>query len=209
MRMADADMIPVSFGDMADNVAHYAKEIHELLSKNQSNAKETNTQIDEGVFSASSDPEKPLAAPDRADVPPFINLAPLDNGSEAFTAAAKHFEAVLKTAEKNGGATFANASVEKLNQQLIQCWQAFLDERGLADRPFFKNMIYAPGAYTGYGVKTLPAIRESLEMKKWAQAEQGAAQVGQVLQNSAQQIEAAAKMLESMTAPSPTSAQGN
>jgi len=209
MRMADAEMIPVSFGDMADNIAHYTKEIHELLGKNQSKAKETNTELDEGVFTASSDPERPLAPPQREDIPPFINLAPLDNGSAAFSAAASRFEKALKAAEKNGAATFANASVEKLNQQLIQCWQAFLDDRGLADRPFFKNMIYAPGAYTGYGVKTLPAIRESLEMKKWAQAEQGAAQVGQVLQNSAQQVEAAAKMLEGMTSPAQPNAQGN
>lgn len=209
MRMADAEMIPVSFGDMADNIAHYAREIHEYLTKDQSKVKETNTELDEGVFSASSDPEKPVAPPNREEIPPFINLAPLDNGSAAFTAAAKHFESALKNAEKNSGESFGNASVEKLNQQLIQCWQAFLDEHGLADRPFFKNMIYAPGAYTGYGVKTLPAIRESLEMKKWSQAEQGAAQVGQVLQNSARQVEAAAKMLEGITTPAQTRPQGN
>ncbi|HEU5403252.1 MAG TPA: transferrin receptor-like dimerization domain-containing protein [Terriglobales bacterium] len=209
MRMADADVIPVSFGDMADNIAHYDKEIHELLDKSQSKTKETTTELDEGVFTASSDPEKPLAAPKREEIPPFINLAPLDNGSAAFTAAAKRFEKALKEAEKNGGEAFASTSVTKLNQQLIQCWQAFLDERGLADRPFFRNMIYAPGAYTGYGVKTLPAVRESLEMKKWAQAEQGAAQVGQVLQNSAKQIEEAAKILEGMTTPGQPSAQGN
>ncbi|MDT8070986.1 MAG: transferrin receptor-like dimerization domain-containing protein [Terriglobia bacterium] len=199
MRMADAEMIPVSFGDMADTIARYDKEIHELFDKSQSKAKETNTELDEGVFTASSDPLKPLGPPDRADVPPFLNFAPLDNGSAAFTTAAKRFEKALTAAEKNGGETFANASVDKLNQQLIQCWQAFLDERGLADRPYFKNMIYAPGAYTGYGVKTLPAIREALEMKRWAQAEQGAAQVGEVLQNSAKAIEEAANMLEQMT----------
>ena len=199
MRMADADMIPVSFGDMADTIARYDKELHDTVDKDQSHAKETESEIEEGVFEATSDPEKPLSAPKREDVPPFLNFAPLDNGSAAFTAAATHFEKSLAAAEKNNGNPFANASVDALNHQLIQCWQAFLDESGLPERPWFKNMIYAPGAYTGYGVKTLPAIRESIEQKKWSQAEASIARVGRVLQKSAEQIEIAAQQLDALS----------
>ncbi len=199
MRMADADMIPVSFGDMADTIARYDKELHEMVDKDQSNAKETNLEIDEGVFEATSDPEKPLSAPKREGVPPFLNFAPLDNSSAAFTTAATHFEKAVATAEKNNGAAFAKASVDALNHQLIQCWQAFLDERGLPERPWFKNMIYAPGAYTGYGVKTLPSIRESIEEKKWKQADAGIIQAAGAIQQSAEQIEKAAQQLDKLS----------
>jgi len=88
--------------------------------------------------------------------------------------------------------------VQKLNQKLIEAERAFLDENGLPERPWFKNQIYAPGAYTGYGVKTIPAVRESIEQKKWSQAEQGAQTVGKVLQNEADVIEEAAKQLEAL-----------
>ena len=199
IRMADADMIPVSFGIMADTIARYDKELHEMVDNDQANAKETDAEIEEGVFDAVSDPEKPISAPKREEVPPFLNFAPLDNGSAAFTAAATHFEKSLAAVEKNNGSAFANASVDALNHQLIQCWQAFLDERGLAERPWFKNMIYAPGAYTGYGVKTLPAVRESIEQKKWKQADDGIIQVAQVLQRAAEQVETAAQQLDALS----------
>ncbi len=88
--------------------------------------------------------------------------------------------------------------MDALNHQLIQCWQAFLDERGLPERPWFKNMIYAPGAYTGYGVKTLPAIRESIEEKKWKQADAGIIQAAGAIQQSAEQIEKAAQQLDAL-----------
>ena len=76
--------------------------------------------------------------------------------------------------------------------------RGFLDENGLPERPWFKNQIYAPGAYTGYGVKTIPAVRESIEQKKWSQAEQGSVTVGHVLEKEAEIIEDAAKQLDSM-----------
>ena len=103
MRMADADMIPVSFGDMADTIARYDKELHEMVDKDQSKAKETDAEIDEGVFEATSDPVNPLSAPKREDIPPFLNFAPLDNGSAAFTAAATHFEKSLAAAKRTMG----------------------------------------------------------------------------------------------------------
>ena len=100
--------------------------------------------------------------------------------------------------QEHGGAAYSNTAVQQLNQKLLEAERAFLDEQGLPDRPWFKNQIYAPGAYTGYGVKTIPAVRESIEQKKWSQAEQGTQTVGKVLQHEADIIEDAAKQLESM-----------
>ena len=111
---------------------------------------------------------------------------------------ADHFEKALAKVQERGGAAYSNSAVQKLNQKLIQAERAFLDENGLPERPWFKNQIYAPGAYTGYGVKTLPAVREAIEQKKWSQADQGTQTVGRVLQSEADMIEDAAKQLEAL-----------
>jgi len=196
MRMADADLIPLSFGDSADTIGRYVREVETLLKTEQDKQKEINQELDEGAFEATSDPEHQSVAPKREELPPFINFAPLENGSAAMKRSADHFEKALARAQEHGGAAYSNSAVQKLNQKLIEAERAFLDENGLPERPWFKNQIYAPGAYTGYGVKTIPAVRESIEQKKWSQAEQGARAVGKVLQNEAEMIEDAAKQLE-------------
>ena len=198
MRMADADMIPLSFGDAADTVTRYVKEVETLLKTEQDKQKEVNQELDEGAFEAASDPEHPSIAPKREDLPPFINFAPLENGSAAMKRSADDFEKALAKAQEHEGTPYANNAVQQLNRKLIDAERAFSDEQGLPERPWFKNQIYAPGAYTGYGVKTLPAVRESIEQKKWTQAEQGAQTIGKVLQREADIIEDAAKQLESM-----------
>ena len=198
MRMADADLIPLSFGDSADTIARYVKELETLLKTEQDKQKEVNQQLDEGVYEATSDPQHPTVAPKREELPPFINFAPLENGSAAMKRSADHFEKALAKAQERGGAAYSNNAVQKLNQKLIEAQRAFLDENGLPERPWFKNQIYAPGAYTGYGVKTIPAVREAIEQKKWSQAEQGTQTVGRVLQKEADLIEDAAKQLEAL-----------
>jgi N-acetylated-alpha-linked acidic dipeptidase len=198
MRMADADMIPLSFGDAADTITRYVKEVETLLKTEQDKQKEVDLELDEGGFEAVSDPEHPSVAPKREDLPPFINFAPLENGSAAMKRSADHFEKALSRAQEHGGIPLSSAAVQQLNQKLIQAERAFCDENGLPERPWFKNQIYAPGAYTGYGVKTLPAVRESIEQKKWTQAEQGAETIGKVLQREADIVESAAKQLEAL-----------
>jgi N-acetylated-alpha-linked acidic dipeptidase len=198
MRMADADLIPLSFGDAADTIARYVKELEALLKTEQDKQKEVNQELEEGVYDATSDPEHPTVAPQREELPPFINFAPLENGSSAMKRSADHFERALAKAQQAGGSAYTNSAVQQLNQKLVEAERGFLDENGLPERPWFKNQIYAPGAYTGYGVKTIPAVRESLEEKKWSQAEQGSQTVGRVLEHEAQLIEEAAKQLESM-----------
>ena len=99
---------------------------------------------------------------------------------------ADHFEKALAKVQEHGGAAYSSRAVEKLNQRLIESERAFLDENGLPERPWFKNQIYAPGAYTGYGVKTLPGVREAIEERHWKEADE--------------QIEIAARGLERFSA---------
>ncbi|HEY0564350.1 MAG TPA: transferrin receptor-like dimerization domain-containing protein [Terriglobales bacterium] len=92
---------------------------------------------------------------------PYLNFAPLVNGSTRLAAAAKRFESLLQDAHAKGDAFLNADAVRELNRVLMQAEQAFLSEKGLPERPWYKHQIYAPGAYTGYGVKTVPAVHRS------------------------------------------------
>jgi N-acetylated-alpha-linked acidic dipeptidase len=83
-----------------------------------------------------------------------------------------------------------------VDAKLIGTERAFIYPEGLPNRWWFKHQIYAPGYYTGYGVKTIPAVRESIEQKLWKQADEMIARVSQVLMNEAAAIDAASVELE-------------
>ena len=83
-----------------------------------------------------------------------------------------------------------------MNKLLYTSERKLTTNDGLAGRTWFKHQIYAPGFYTGYDVKTIPAVREALEQKKWADAEKGVQTVKDVLTSMSSQIDAATKMLQ-------------
>jgi N-acetylated-alpha-linked acidic dipeptidase len=158
MRMADADTIPFQFANFAETVHTYVGEVKKLADTMRAHAKERNTEISDGVYVALADPKKMSVAPPTEVVPPYFNFAPLDQASDDLTAAATAYEKAFAAHPE------APAS---LNLQVIQAERVLLDPTGLPQRPWFKNMIYAPGFYTGYGTKTLPAVREAIEQKEW------------------------------------------
>ena len=83
LRLADADLLPFEFGDFADTMDTYVKELKTLAQKTQADIQERNREIEEGVFQATDDPKKPLIAPPVETVPPYLNFAPLDNATVA------------------------------------------------------------------------------------------------------------------------------
>jgi N-acetylated-alpha-linked acidic dipeptidase len=202
MRLADADLLPFEFTDQADTIKTYVKELEKLLKTEQDDAREHNLELEEGIFTAIADPGKPEGPASRRELPPFINFAPLENGAEALSRAAQHYDNAVKRILDNAklGTTFATASLHDLNEKLYRTERLFLSEKGLPGRPWFKHQIYAPGAYTGYAVKTIPAVREALEQYKWTEAEEGVTTVGAILLKEAAQINDAAADLEKLLA---------
>ncbi len=91
MRMADAELLPYNFANTADTVSTYVDEVKKLLKTEQDEIAEKNKELDEGVFDATNDPKNPIAAPKRETTPPFLNFAPLENGSTELTASAKEY----------------------------------------------------------------------------------------------------------------------
>jgi len=195
MRLADADLLPFEFGGFADTVQTYLKELKTLSQKMQDDIRERNRQIDEGVFIATNDPKKPLIPPAVEAVPPHLNFAPLENAVDALTRSAVAYRKAFEQANANGGAALAAASIAEVNKMLIDSERKLTNAEGLPNRPWFKHQLYAPGFYTGYAVKTVPAVREAIELKQWKQADEAIVVVAQVLQGEAALINSAAQKL--------------
>jgi N-acetylated-alpha-linked acidic dipeptidase len=193
MRLADADLLPFEFTDLADTIRLYQKQLKKLADDERGEVIERNKQIDEGVFSATNDPRRPKVPPPHADVPPFLNFAPLDNAADALSHSADRYQAALKKAWPAG---VSAATIVDLNQKLMESERRLTTPEGLLRRPWYKHMLYAPGVYSGYGVKTLPGIREAIEEKHWAEADSEILRVATVLDNESALINAAAAELE-------------
>ena len=195
MRLSDADLLPFEFGDFSDTVQTYVKELKALSQKMRDEITERNREIEEGVFSATNDPKTPLVAPPAETVPTHLNFAPLDDALDALARSAAEYHKALEHANADGGSALASTSLADVNRLLIESERKLTNTEGLPNRPWFKHQIYAPGFYTGYAVKTIPAVREAIELKQWKQADTAIVVVAQVLQDEAALISSAASKL--------------
>jgi N-acetylated-alpha-linked acidic dipeptidase len=164
MRMADADVLPFQFGDLADTVHLYLTQLRTLATDKRDEIKERNREITEGVYDALKDPKKTLVPPKAEDVPPYLNFAPLEQASDDLTEAAQAYDKAFDAAAGSGPA--------ELNTDLLRTERVLTDDKGLPNRPWFQHVLYAPGFYTGYGVKTIPGVREAIEQKRWSEADE-------------------------------------
>ncbi len=196
MRLADAELLPYNFTNFADTVRKYTEELKKLLKTTRDEVRERNEQIAEGVFQATADPKKTFVAPSMEEIPPHLNFAPLENAVDALTRSAAHYEKALSKAQENGGTALNRASFRGVNAKLIESERRLTSAEGLPGRPWYKHLIYAPGLYTGYAVKTLPGVREAIEQKKWEEADAQLVRVGKILEDEARLIESAANELE-------------
>jgi N-acetylated-alpha-linked acidic dipeptidase len=185
MRLADAEVLPFRFTNFADTIHTYITEIKKVADDQRNEIRERNTEIEDGTFAALKDPKRKMNPPTRQPVPPYFNFAPLDNAADELTRAADVWEKAITAAGDK-----APASV---NAKLIQSERTLIDAAGLPNRPWFENLIYAPGFYTGYGVKTIPGVREAIEQKRSQEVDQQMIRVARALQNEADLLDAAAK----------------
>jgi N-acetylated-alpha-linked acidic dipeptidase len=196
MRLSDAELIPFEYKGLAETVGKYVTELEKLLKDKQDEITERNLELQDGVFSAVADPRKTSVPPPHEAVPPYINFAPLKNGVESLKRSAERYQNAFAKAQTEAAPPLSPQALTSLNMDLLKVQRAFLTERGLPERPWFKNQVYAPGAYTGYGAKPLAAVREYMDAKKWAEADAEVPGLGKVLDNAAAAIGKAADDLE-------------
>jgi N-acetylated-alpha-linked acidic dipeptidase len=199
IRLADAEVIPYEFGPLHDAASKYAGEVKKLLADRQEAVTEQNRQLDEGVFAATRDPWQPDAEPPREEVPPALDFAPLDSALGRLAASARRYDSLRaaksRRAEEQKSRWDAGA-LAAVNAKLIATERALTRAEGLPGRPWYRHQVYAPGFYTGYGVKTLPGVREAIEQARWDEARRQITLLATVFNAAASAIDDAGAALE-------------
>jgi len=166
LRMADADVLPFEFKDLYKAVNGYVTELMNLLQQTRDNTEVENQLITSGDYKLAADPLKTFIVPAAKDAVPYLDFSPLQNALAALQKSTDSLSVVCANAVKAGG------NNEALNIKLYEAEQQLLLLNGLPRRPWYKHALYAPGFYTGYGVKTLPGIREAIEQRNWKEAQE-------------------------------------
>ena len=177
MRLANADALPLDFNSFYKTLNDYATEVKTLLDNQRTETESETRMIRDNLFNLAKDPKKTYAPPVQKEAVPYLNFSELDNELVKLKGLAEEYQKAYSSA--------AQLPVEKqnqLNDLLYKAERNLVAQNGLPRRPWYRHQIYAPGYYTGYGVKTLPAIREAIEQRNWKEAQEGISTVTQTIQ---------------------------
>jgi len=206
LRLANADVLPFRFTPFVSNVRAYLGEITGLLDSTRKETERKNALIDANAYALAADPTETWVVPERQDDVPYIGFAPVQNALTRLEESAKTYDAaVVKALAGHGGQASGSmdeasmrehaAILEAVNGALVSTERAMTREDGLPKRSWFRHQIYAPGFYTGYGVKTLPGIREAIEQREWDEAVRQVDRLAGTLEAVADRIDEAASHL--------------
>jgi N-acetylated-alpha-linked acidic dipeptidase len=195
LRFADADTLPLSFDYFAETIARYVKELTKLAVDTREEIAEKNRSVADGTFTAASDPTETYVAP-RAEQPaPALDFAPLQTALARLQERAKNYQTALASAPSRERLRSAETQAA-LDRVLMGFERSMTSEAGLPRRPWFKHQVYAPGFYTGYGVKTIPGVREAVEQHDWKEAAEQITLASGVVTRAAAEIDRAAALLQ-------------
>ena len=189
LRLANADTLPFEFTNFADTVNMYANEVIKLADTMRDETRSANEIIANGMLAAVQDPTQKFVMPIPKVAVPFLNFAPLQNAVARLTVSAKEFQ------KTSVGKTISPDARRQLDLALMNTERSMTGS-GLPRRDWFRHEIYAPGFYTGYGVKTLPGIREAIEQRNWKEASDEISVVARTIENAADAIDRAAQTLK-------------
>ncbi len=195
LRTANATTLPFGFEPLADAVARYLKEVTVLADEMREKTDEDNRNVAERRFELAADPKQTFVAPKAKPAVPFLNFAPLQNAA----AALKKSAAAYAKAGKDGASPLEPGARKALDEALLGTERALTRPEGLPLRPWYVHQVYAPGLYTGYGVKTLPGVREAIEERRWDEAQRQIGAAAAALEACAARIDAARAALEGVT----------
>ena len=196
LRLADAEILPFEFLNFTETVGKFVKEVTQLADNMRDETMSTNKLIADRSMVIASDPTKTFVPPAPKDPVPFLNFAPLQNALALLQQASASYAGAKARLDSAGGKLSAPA-LKALDEILFRAERSLTRERGLPGRPWFTHQIYAPGLYTGYGVKTLPGVREAIEQRDWKEAEQQIGIASGVLESFAREVDKATKLLGS------------
>lgn len=184
LRLANAGTLPFEFSNFAETVGQYVGEVTRLLETMREETAAANYALNNGLWSAVQDPKLAMVAPKAREAVPHLNFAPLQNALATLRTSAADYQ--------KKRASIPAAGRAELDQLLYKTERALTRTHGLPRRDWFRHQIYAPGFYTGYGVKTLPGIREAIEQRNWKEAEAQILIAANVIETFAAEIDKAA-----------------
>jgi N-acetylated-alpha-linked acidic dipeptidase len=190
LRLSNAEVLPFEFTNFADTVSVYVREITTLTDTMRDETKMMNQMLSSGMWQSVQDPAQKLIAPKTKENVPFLNFAPLQNALGKLQESAKNFQTATS------GRQIPPSAQKQLDALLMKSERALLSSNGLPRRDWFKHQIYAPGFYTGYGVKTLPSVREAIEQRDWKEAAEQIEIVAKTIENFAREIDQAASLVK-------------
>ncbi|WP_116125210.1 transferrin receptor-like dimerization domain-containing protein [Lewinella sp. IMCC34183] len=182
LRLANADVLPFEFTRMARTLQEYGKEVMDLAESTRKETARRNRLIGEGAYELAADPTEPYTAPKEKAEVPYLNFAPLQN-------ALGRISELADTYKPGQASQLPAADRERLNQLFMGLERKLTRPEGLPRRPWFVHHVYAPGFYTGYGVKTLPGVREAIEQRNFTEAQEQIDKLGEVLTAYADQMQ--------------------
>jgi N-acetylated-alpha-linked acidic dipeptidase len=189
MHAADADRVPAHYSSFAAEVARYVDEVGKLADDQREKDRTLADLRREGDFKLTSAPYDPTIAPADKGITPLIDMLALQNASDHLTRAAGAADSALADEQSLPPTTQA-----RINASLATIDELLLDPQGLPGRPWYKNLISAPGTLTGYGAKTLPGIREGIEQRRFDDARAYVVRTARVLEDYASRLDAAVAM---------------
>jgi N-acetylated-alpha-linked acidic dipeptidase len=166
LRMSCADGLAFDFTHLYNTIDSYSNDLMMLLKTNRESTELENQIILSGGYSAGEDPTKGYVAPLIKPEVPYLDFSPLQNALHELKNRVDSLNVVFQNKIRTNSVSIS------FNQSLYRAEQQLLNETGLPRRPWYKHTLYAPGSYTGYGVKTLPGIREAIEQRNWKEAQQ-------------------------------------
>jgi N-acetylated-alpha-linked acidic dipeptidase len=193
LRLANADVLPYRWSSLADHVKDYLAEVQKLADDLRTETAHLNRMVEEGAYELAADPTKTYVPPKKKEPVPYLNFAPLENATARLQDAAKAYDDALARATAAGGPDAATAA--RLNGLLQGLEQRLTRPEGLPRRQWFRHQIYAPGFWTGYGVKTLPGVREGIEQRAWGEVRQFVDEIAAALDRLSEGLDQATGML--------------
>ena len=191
MRLANADVLPFEFNQFQRTLNEYVGELKSLMDHLRTQTEVENKMLQDKVYTLANDPKLKLNVPTEKVTVPYLDFSQLENAMILLRKQADDFnglskEAILKSQEQQ----------KAINKVLYQIERSLLSEDGLPRRPWYKHQIYAPGLYTGYGVKTMPGIREGIEQRSYEEAQSNIYKVANTLKTYSDELGKVVSMLK-------------
>ncbi|MBT8252979.1 MAG: M28 family peptidase [Flavobacteriaceae bacterium] len=165
LRLANAEVLPFEFQHFTTIVTNYLEEVIKMADKMRKNAESKNKMINDGIYELAANPKDNFKSPAPEIEIPYFNFAPVENAISTLKKRAKEFDKASKKVITPSKHKALNAILKDMERSLTR-------DHGLPRRPWYKHHIYAPGFYTGYGVKTLPGVREAIEQRNFTEVEE-------------------------------------